>query len=85
MNRCTVLDMIGDTSNQAQRREGFNEVDIDNSATIDFEEFLALVHKVRTGEVDSNYGFGKAYKRTARSTMARQHIGIPILVKYQLV
>eukprot|EP00056_Hartaetosiga_gracilis_P022484 m.30882 g.30882 ORF g.30882 m.30882 type:complete len:211 (+) comp9671_c0_seq1:166-798(+) len=82
---CTVLDEIGDATNQTQRRKGFDEVDIDDSGTIDFEEFLALVHKVRTGEMDSTYGFGKAYKRTARSTMAGHHLSIPLQVQYQLL
>ena len=40
--RCQVLDEMGDTSSEEERREHFQSVDVDQSDGVDFEEFLEV-------------------------------------------
>ena len=37
-----VLDELGDTSNEADRRKYFDQLDDDQSGAIDFEEYLEV-------------------------------------------
>ena len=39
---CDVLDVIGDTSSDEERRQYFQELDTDQSNGVDFEEFLEV-------------------------------------------
>lgn len=62
-----VLDTLGDTTSEAERREYFNSVDTDNSNGVDYEEFLELVHKVLIGKAEATVGFGRVYTETSSS------------------
>ena len=42
--RCSVLDELGDRSNQESRRKHFAAIDCDNNGAIDFEEYLKCNH-----------------------------------------
>ena len=42
LSRCMVLDELGDTSNEADRRKYFDQLDDDQSGAIDFEEYLEV-------------------------------------------
>jgi hypothetical protein len=59
--------------------------DDSQSGTVDFEEFLELVHRVVSGLSDGNSGFGKAYTRTARRTALRNRLSLELQVRYQLL
>ena len=39
---CDVLDVIGDTSSDEERKQYFQELDTDQSNGVDFEEFLEV-------------------------------------------
>ncbi|CAH1800794.1 unnamed protein product [Owenia fusiformis] len=54
---CSVLDELGDKTTTATRRKYFDQVDVDRSNGIDFEEFLELiwvVSKPKDPELDSD-------------------------------
>lgn len=82
---CVVLDRLGDGSTPEERQQHFDTVDTDDSGAVDFEEFLELVQRVTNGELDKSKGFGKAYSRTAKSTLVLNKIPIETQIRYRLI
>eukprot|EP01135_Chromosphaera_perkinsii_P007820 Nk52_evm12s1020 gene=Nk52_evmTU12s1020 len=46
---CILLDQSGDQTAQEERQNLFNEVDIDKSGGVDFDEFLQLMNQFKSG------------------------------------
>lgn len=80
-----VLDRLGDKSTAKERERHFDAVDTDASGAVDFEEFLHLVQRVAQGELDCEHGFGKAYSKTAKSTLALNKLPVELQIRYKLI
>jgi len=60
-----VLKSIGESASDADVKKMIAEIDTDKSGTIEFEEFLEFVEKLRSGKASSAKGFGNVVVKNA--------------------
>lgn len=68
-----VVASIGEKATEAELKKYIAEVDLDNNGTIEFEEFIKFVQKLRAGKA-SGKGFGEVVVKNANvNVVASQH------------
>jgi hypothetical protein len=89
-----VLDIFGDRTSTADRKEYFKEIDTDGSEGIDFEEFLEVVHHQfaegpphgqgpnKPGMFD---GFGKMYEQSTRNKTGYNRLNVNAQLEANLI
>ncbi|XP_054766974.1 calcium-binding protein 5-like [Lytechinus pictus] len=63
-----ALDELGDTSSDQKRRRAFDQIDVDHSDSIDFEEFVELLTKVVAQDGSLSEAIWKMCKRGTEKT-----------------
>ena len=57
---------IGEELPHADLQQKLAEVDLNKNNTIEFDEFLTLIAKIREGRVGTDRGFGAIYQKQAK-------------------
>jgi len=69
-----VLKSIGMSATDAEIKKLMKEVDLDQSGTIEFDEFLKFVEKLKSGKASSTKGFGEVVVKNASvNVVASEH------------
>jgi hypothetical protein len=60
-----VMKSIGESASDAELKKLIAEVDKDSNGTIEFDEFVVFVEKLRAGKASSTTGFGAVFTKNA--------------------
>jgi len=70
-----VLRAIGENASEQKIKQLIQEVDLDQNGTIELNEFLAFVEKLRSGKASADKGFGEVVTKSANLNVVASATG----------